>query len=465
MKLVKLVMEKNIFTFDNQHWLQLLGTSMGSRVSPTWANLFYGVLEKKILQNCPQHLKDLIFLWKRFIDDILLIFTGSWQQFLELFDYLNSTHTTIKYDTPCYYPDQNSCNFLDLKISISENKIRTDLFRKDTDRPRALLPSSAHPNHIPNNIIYSMAFRLLRICDSEEKFEARLEELKSEFLIPRNYKSKLIDLQFAKVRQLPGETFNEKRNLALLKKTRTKNTDRVIAPFDFNPVLPKHANVLAKHHKTMLIDNPDLKKVFPQPPMASLRQGPNLRNLLCKSTLPKLSRNPKRTSHRNANGWRRCSKITGRQCPVCPLTPTSALSVTSHLTGYTHTIRAPLNCKSENVIYVWKCTKCGHNFDTNTSNNTHQPQNINPNSEGSMYCGMTKQKFSARMSEHRDYAKFNKTEEPSGSHFNRAGHSFHQMQGLAVEQVKNKDPFILKAREAWLIKKFDCYRNGLNKEL
>ena len=83
-------MEKNIFTFNNQHWLQLLGTSMGSRVSPTWANLFMGVLEQKILQNCPQHLKQFILLWRRFIDDVIIIFTGDWQQFEEFFTYLFS---------------------------------------------------------------------------------------------------------------------------------------------------------------------------------------------------------------------------------------------------------------------------------------------------------------------------------------------------------------------------------------
>ena len=52
------------------------------------------------------------------------------------------------------------------------------------------------------------------------------------------------------------------------------------------------------------------------------------------------------------------------------------------------------------------------------------------------------------MSEHRDYAKFHKIEEPSGQHFSLPGHTFHQINGLAVEQVKSKDPFILKAREA-----------------
>ena len=88
---------------------------------------------------------------------------------------------TIKFDQPCYNQDENSCNFLDLKISILDGIIHTDLYRKPTDKPRALLPSSAHPNHIPTNIVYGAAFRLLRICDNEELFETRLNELKENF--------------------------------------------------------------------------------------------------------------------------------------------------------------------------------------------------------------------------------------------------------------------------------------------
>ena len=61
-------------------------------------------------------------------------------------------------------------------------------------------------------------------------------------------------------------------------------------------------------------------------------------------------------------------------------------------------------------------------------------------------------------------AKFHKLQEPSGEHFSLPRHTFHQLQGLAIEQVKNKDPFILKAREACLIKRFDCHRKGFNKE-
>ena len=34
----------------------------------------------------------------------------------------------------------------------------------------------------------------------------------------------------------------------------------------------------------MVTDNPDLQEAFPKPPMASLRQGPNLRRQLCKKS-------------------------------------------------------------------------------------------------------------------------------------------------------------------------------------
>ena len=198
-------------------------------------------------------------------------------------------------------------NFLDLKISIKDGKVHTDLYRKPTDKPRALLPSSAHPTHITTNIVFSMAFRLLRICSNEGLFETRLKELKKEFLIPRGYKSQIIEGQFKKVKNLPGNTFSEKRREALKKKEKTEtNVNRIIAPFNYNPLLPKISTVLVKHYTAMIFNNPELQKVFPEPPMAALRQGPNLKKYLCRAKLSKISRNKKlpRNSHKNAAGWK-----------------------------------------------------------------------------------------------------------------------------------------------------------------
>ena len=217
-KLLKLVMECNIFKFDDEFWIQLIGTSMGTRVAPTYANIFMGKLEQILLSKCPRNLKTFIHTWRRFIDDIFVIWSGTQDQFQEFFDFLNSYHPTIKFDEPNHNVEENSCVFLDLKISIKNNKITTDLYRKETSKPQALLPSSAHPGHITPNIVYSMAFRLMRICSNEHLFEKRLEELKTEFLIPRKYHPKVIDAEFRKVRNLPGNNFTERGNKSLEKR-------------------------------------------------------------------------------------------------------------------------------------------------------------------------------------------------------------------------------------------------------
>ena len=38
------------------------------------------------------------------------------------------------------------------------------------------------------------------------------------------------------------------------------------------------------------------------------------------------------------------------------------------------------------------------------------------------------------------------------------------MKGQVLEKVKNSDPYVLRARESMLIRKFDSFRHGLNKE-
>ena len=80
------------------------------------------------------------------------------------------------------------------------------------------------------------------------------------------------------------------------------------------------------------------------------------------------------------------------------------------------------------------------------------------------YEGKTTQSFQKRFSQHRDYVKREITSEASGEHFNLPGHSVADMQGLVLEKVKSKDPFVLKAREHFFIQKFDSFRHGLNRE-
>ena len=59
----------NNFEFENNHYLQLHGTAMGTKMVPAYANLFMGDLEQKILAQSP--LKPLV--WWCYIDDVFVI--------------------------------------------------------------------------------------------------------------------------------------------------------------------------------------------------------------------------------------------------------------------------------------------------------------------------------------------------------------------------------------------------------
>ena len=66
LKFINLVLTCNNLTFQGNHFVQQTGTAMGTKMAPTYANLFMGHLEEQLLDQTT--LKPLI--WFRFIDDI-----------------------------------------------------------------------------------------------------------------------------------------------------------------------------------------------------------------------------------------------------------------------------------------------------------------------------------------------------------------------------------------------------------
>ena len=210
----------------------------------------------------------------------------------------------------------------------------------------------------------------------------------------------------------------------------------------------KHYYIYPAHGRNMKKKQISTRRqniVFPTPPMSALRKPKKLRRIVRSSKLPPVKRSDKlkRRTHRDAPGWKKC----GKSCHICPFTLPDCSEVTSQVNGQTHVITEAVNCDSTNCIYYWKCTKPNCQY--------------LPNCE---YIGMASRKFKDRMGEHRDYSKRDILTEPSGEHFNKRGHTVSDMKGQVIEKVKNKNPFVLRTRESMLIKKFDTFRHGLNKE-
>ena len=180
--------------------------------------------------------------------------------------------------------------------------------------------------------------------------------------------------------------------------------------------------------------------------MTALRQGKNLKRLICRAKLHPLPTERPTRKTRTKSGWKPCQKY-GKQCPICPYTFGPMSAITGLSSGYKHHITDDVTCQDKNILYYWRCTK--------------KNCKMYPKCE---YIGKTIQSFQRRFSDHRDYIKRGILTEPSGEHFSKDGHNVSHLKGLILEKVKNKDPYILKSREHMYIKKFDTFKNGLNRE-
>ena len=91
-KMLKFILENNYFTFDDKFYLQVHGTAMGTQFAPNYANIFMTKIEHNA-----EHDKTPL-LWKRFIDDIFIIWPHSEVELLQFLNHINTVHPTIQFE-------------------------------------------------------------------------------------------------------------------------------------------------------------------------------------------------------------------------------------------------------------------------------------------------------------------------------------------------------------------------------
>ena len=68
---------------------------MGTPMAPAAANLFMGKLETALFESSPIPMTE--EFWRRFIDDILMLWTGTPDDLNTFLDYINTFHHSIKF--------------------------------------------------------------------------------------------------------------------------------------------------------------------------------------------------------------------------------------------------------------------------------------------------------------------------------------------------------------------------------
>ena len=92
---------------------QILGTAIGTKFAPSYANTFMAGPEEEIFKNP----KFKLFLWLRYLDDIFCLWTEGIDKLKKFFNYLNEFHPSIKF-TMEY--SEKQINFLDVLVTESD---------------------------------------------------------------------------------------------------------------------------------------------------------------------------------------------------------------------------------------------------------------------------------------------------------------------------------------------------------
>ena len=86
---LELCLKNNYFTFNDKIYQQTGGVGTGIKLAPLYACLGMGKFEQEAFKK-EFSLLDQIMLWKRFIDDIFMLFKGSKHECESLVNLLNS---------------------------------------------------------------------------------------------------------------------------------------------------------------------------------------------------------------------------------------------------------------------------------------------------------------------------------------------------------------------------------------
>ena len=104
-------------------------------------------LEKRIFQN--SEFKP--FLWLRYLDEFLGIWTQGSQKLNELFNRINSLYPTIKFTLDYSITEINVLGVTVVKVG---NKLETDVYCKPTNTHQYLNAQSCHCNVYKGSIAY-----------------------------------------------------------------------------------------------------------------------------------------------------------------------------------------------------------------------------------------------------------------------------------------------------------------------
>lgn len=449
-KLLLFTLQSTVFKFQDKYYKQNYGCTMGAQSSVKFANIYMHKFLTKFQTQYNNYLPDFL---ARLVDDIFTIWNSDLQSLLSFTEALNSFHPTIKFELKYSYTD---IQFLDTIVYIENNKLKTKLYIKPTDKKQYLHFTSSHPQYTKTAIPYSQALRYRRIITEDSILQTELAQLQHKFSA-RQYPKKQTSVQISKALSLPREhtliyKTKEQRKQDFQKFLKGDAFLPLIVTYHPSLQINRSSNIrktLLEYWQTLLSNDSELEAVFtgslPQivykkhktlsTYLTSAEHPPRWQQLLDKqdkqniNTLVELIQD---------NKTQAVTKCNHPRCKCC-----------THITDFSHlpifqkfppiSTTNIFTCNSQNIIYVIHCSKCHLN-----------------------YVGETRRPLRERLNNHRSTIVNNK-KTAIAIHFNLPQHNILNLQIMPVEQLLvNSDNERKAAETRWIKKLQSIYPLGLN---
>ena len=386
-RLAELVLKNNHFEFNGDFYTQTRGVAMGTRMGPSYACLYMGLLEERFhaFYNGPKPL-----LYKRYIDDVFGVTCMKEMDLMAYINAFNDFNDAIKFT---HTISGQSINFLDctFMVDLQSRLISSTLYSKPTDSHSYLRFDSHHPKKCRESIPFSQFLRLRRLCSNHDDFLKQLEDMKDNFLA-RGYTS---DVLYAAENRVLSITRSES---LLPRDCDSENSIPLVIPF--NPMSQKVSHIIHKNAKILARD-PELGSLFDHNIITAYCNPPNLSNFLVRSKI----------QEHEIGGTFSCGH---NRCVTC-----NHILNTDNISGPTGSFRInkTFTCTSEGVVYAITCLKCGE-----------------------LYIGETGRMLKTRFREHLSYIRTKKADNELSLHFNGPGHSIDDVavSGLFFESETNR---------------------------
>ena len=331
-------------------------------------------------------------MYKRYIDDILVIWPEPPQSLYKFVEYLNKAHPTIKFTCEV---STESIDFLDMTIykgsrHLTEGKLDVKPFFKKTNKFQYLEYGSSHPRHTFKSVIKGELTRLLRACSDPSVYE-EIQLKMSCIFRDRKYPSKVVREAIASV------PFTSRQGLL------NPNTVKECT-YETFMVLPYTPDLDVPKLRTIINREPTETESVPRPCL-SLNRKKNVRQTIVRAKIrgtkdPPISTEPIKIPW--TPSLRGNSAKCGRWGCKCCRTMSCKLAISSTWNHKSFNTAQHSNCDSNCVIYLLECQKC-----------TRRNQ----------YVGQTQRTFSLRVAGHRQMAK-KPSNRPLYKHFAEKNHNF-----------------------------------------